>query len=128
MFAQVQGQQTKSMVERSPAGQKTIRFIKAVNDKMEVDSSFESNFSSDGLKMMGDITKTINSISKKHGKLSVYSIYRPSYFIYEYKVNCEKTGWKLLKFDMLDQSPYGIIDYSISSIEKPDKIGEEIKF
>lgn len=76
VFAQTTGKQTKSMLERSPAGEKLIRFVKAVNGEMEVNEDFvNTNFSNKGIKNLGDAPKVFNELAEQNGKMVVREVF-----------------------------------------------------
>ena len=127
VLAQTTGSQTKSMLQRSPAGEKLIRFVQAVNGDLEVNEDFvNTNFSKKGVENLGEPSKAFNELAEKNGKLVVYEVYRKSYFTFDFTIKGAKSGWVMLSFDMHNQMPYGINSYEVKSIDTPEKIGEDM--
>jgi hypothetical protein len=120
VLAQTTGIQTLAMLEQSPAGTKTVRFVHAMNGKMDVDASFFSNnFTAKGKETAGDIKGFVNLIDS-YGTLDVFQVNRTSIFTYVFTVNSAKAGWQTLTFYMHDQHPYKINGFEWKPSEKPE--------
>ncbi len=78
VFSQITGKQSVGMLEESPAGMKTIRFIKAVNKDLTADEKFiTTNFTSSLIEKSGmeKLLKILTEeISSNDGKLTVFSV------------------------------------------------------
>ena len=128
VFSQTIGKQTIGMLEESPAGMKTIRFIKAVNKDLTADEKFvTTNFTSSLIEKSGKekLLKILTEeISSNDGKLTVYSVNRPTTFKYEYLVEGSKSGWLKIIFHIDSQNPYRIKVFELDGLEKPDDLGD----
>ena len=132
VFGQTTGKQTIGMIKESPAGSKTLRFIKAVNKDLTVDEKFiTTNFTSSVIGKVGGAEKLIDMLGKEipanDGVLTVYSVNRPTTFKYEYTAKGSKSGWLKIIFHMDNQEPYRIKGFELELIEKPDGLGEAIE-
>ena len=130
VFSQTTGKQSVGMLEESPAGMKTIRFIKAVNKDLTADEKFiTTNFTSSLIEKSGKekLLKILTEeISSNDGKLTVFSVNRPSTFKYEYFVEGSKSGWLKIIFLMDNQNPYKIKGFELDGIEKPEGVGDSM--
>jgi hypothetical protein len=131
-FGQTTGKQTIGMIKESPAGMKTLRFIKAVNKDLPVDDKFvTTNFTSSIIEKVGGAEKLIAMLEKEiptnDGVLTVYSVNRPTTFKYEYIAKGSKSSWLKIIFHMNNQNPYGIKGFELELIDKPDAIGEAME-
>jgi hypothetical protein len=129
VFGQTTGKQTIGMIKESPAGSKTLRFIKAVNKDLTADEKFiTTNFTTAVIEKVGGAEKLIAMLGKEipanDGVLTVYSVNRPTTFKYEYTAKGSKSGWLKIIFHMDNQEPYRIKGFELELIEKPDGIGE----
>ena len=129
VFSQTTGKQTIGMIKESPAGSKTLRFIKAVNKDLTVDEKFiATNFTSSLIDKVGGAAKLIAMLGKEvptnDGVLTVYFVNRPTTFKYEYTAKGSKSGWLKIIFHMDNQEPYRIKGFELELIDKPDGIGE----
>ena len=132
VFGQTTGKQTTGMLKESPAGMKTLRFIKAVNKDLAVDEKFiTTNFTSTVIEKVGGTEKLIAMLGKEipsnDGVLTVYSVNRPNTFKYDYTAKGSKSGWLKIIFHMDNQNPYRIKGFELELIEKPDGIGEAME-
>jgi hypothetical protein len=128
-FGQTTGKQTTGMLKESPAGSKTLRFIKAVNKDLTVDEKFvTTNFTSSIIEKVGGTEKLIAMLGKEiptnDGVLTVYGVNRPSTFKYEYIAKGSNSGWLKIVFHMDNQNPYRIKGFELELIDKPDGIGD----
>ena len=120
------------MLKESPAGTKTLRFIKTVNKDLSVDEKFvATNFTKTLIEKIGGSDKIIVILSKEiaanDGALTVYTVNRPTNFKYEYITKGSKSGWLNLIFHLDNQNPYSIKGFELDGIEKPAGIGEAIE-
>ena len=132
VFGQTTGKQTTGMLKESPAGMKTLRFIKAVNKDLTVDEKFvTTNFTSSIIEKAGGAEKLIAMLGKEipsnNGVLTVYSVNRPTTFKYEYIAKGSNSGWLKIVFHMDNQNPYRIKGFELELIDKPDGIGEAME-
>jgi hypothetical protein len=132
VFGQTTGKQSIGMLKESPAGMKTLRFIKAVNKDLTVDEKFiTTNFTSAIIEKVGGAEKLVTMIGKEipanNGVLTVYIVNRPTTFKYEYTTKGSKSGWLKIVFHMDNQNPYRIKGFELELIDKPDGIGEAME-
>ena len=129
VLGQTTGKQTTGMLKESPAGSKTLRFIKAVNKDLTVNESFiTTNFTAAIIDKVGGSDKLVTMLQKdiptEDGALTIYSVNRPSNFEYEYIANASKSGWLKIIFHMDNKNPYKIKGFELEGIDKPAGVGE----
>jgi len=126
--AQRTGSQTAAMMKESPAGEKVIRILKAINQELEVDERFLStNFTKGLVEKMGSedlATMLTSDIQAEDGSLTVYKINRPKIFEYHLTVKGEKSGWLTMVFLIDGNEPYRIKGFSFDNADKPAEVND----
>lgn len=110
------GPQTVGMMKESPAGEKVLRVLNAINGDLKVDDAFmQTNFTAALLEKAGEgfAEEIKNGIRQEDGTISVYAIDRKGMFEYQVLVKASKSGWLTMTFLIDSASPYRIKGFMV---------------